>query len=104
MDSGVKAERIEEGVVRGEPIEFFVDGRPVKAYRGETIASALISAGYFVSRTIDAKPMGVYCNIGVCHSCVMTVNGTSSVRICQTKVSDGCRVESQHLHRGDANG
>ncbi len=100
MDSGLKTKRLSEGVVRGDPIEFFVDGHPVKAYRGETIASALMNAGYFVSRTLNAKPMGVYCNIGVCHSCVMTVNGISSVRICKTPVTDGCRVESQHFQKG----
>jgi predicted molibdopterin-dependent oxidoreductase YjgC len=96
--------RLEKGVTRGRPVEIIVDGQRIKAYEGETIAAAMINAGQLVSRTINGKPLGVYCNMGICHSCVMTVNGTSSVRICQTKVSDGCRVESQHLHRGDANG
>lgn len=100
MNPKNKATRIQEGVVRGEPVEFFLDGKPVKAYAGETIAGALMSAGCFVSRTIDQKPLGVYCNIGVCHSCVMTVNGTPNVRICKTLVSEGCRVETQHLQKG----
>lgn len=100
MDSNRKASRIQEGIVRGDPVELFVDGQPVKAYKGETIAVALMNAGYFVSRIIDDQPMGVYCNIGVCHSCVMTVNGISSVRICKTLVSEGSRVESQHFQKG----
>jgi sarcosine oxidase subunit alpha len=100
MNAKNKATRIQEGVVRGEPVEFFLDGKPVKAYAGETIAGALMSAGCLVSRTIDQKPLGVYCNIGVCHSCVMTVNGTPNVRICKTLVSEGCRVETQHLQKG----
>jgi sarcosine oxidase subunit alpha len=91
-----KATRIQEGVGRGESLKFFLDGKPVWAYEGETIASALMNAGCFVSRTIDQKPLGVYCNIGVCHSCVMTVNGMPNVRICKTQVSQGCRVETQH--------
>ena len=95
-----KATRIQAGVHRGDPVEFFLDGKPVLAYKGETIAGALMNAGSFVSRTIDNKPLGVYCNIGICHSCVMTVNGTSNVRICKTLVSQGCRVESQHLQKG----
>jgi len=81
-------------------VEFFVDGQPVTAYKGETIAAALMNAGYFTSRTIDDRPLGVYCNIGVCYSCVMTVNGIPSVRICKTLVSEGCRVESQRFQKG----
>jgi predicted molibdopterin-dependent oxidoreductase YjgC len=72
----------------------------MKAHAGETIAAALMNAGCFVSRTIDQKPLGVYCNIGVCHSCVMTVNGTPNVRICKTPVTAGCRVETQHRQKG----
>jgi hypothetical protein len=100
MDKNAKATRIQEGIKRGDPVEFFVDGQPVTGYKGETIAAALMNAGYFVSRTIDKNPLGVYCNIGVCYSCIMTVDGTSSVRICKTLVSEGCRVESQHFQKG----
>lgn len=92
--------RIDKGIRRGAPVQIIFDGKPVKAYKGETIASALLSAGYFVSRTVDSMPMGVYCNMGICYSCVMKVNGVDSVRICQTKVSDGCLVESQHIKKG----
>jgi sarcosine oxidase subunit alpha len=95
-----KAIRIQEGVIRGEPVEFFLDGNPIKAYAGETIAAALMNAGCFVSRTMDQQPLGVYCNIGLCYSCVMTVNGTPNVRICKTPVSAGCQVESQHRQKG----
>jgi sarcosine oxidase subunit alpha len=97
MDNKCKTTRLDEDIKRGELIQIFVDGRPIEAYKGETIASALLSAGFWICRTIDSKPMGIYCNMGACHSCVMTVNGVSSVRICKTYVSDGCRVESQHF-------
>lgn len=103
MHNQEMASRLEEGLKRGEALEFFFNGRPVKSYKGETIATALLSAGHLVSRTIDSNPMGVYCNIGVCHSCVMTVNGTPSVRICNTLVAEGCRVESQHFTKGQMN-
>jgi hypothetical protein len=103
MDKSSKAIRIEEGIQWKDPVEFFVDGQSVTGYKGETIASALMNAGYFVSRTLNGNPLGVYCNIGVCHSCVMTVNGNSSVRICKTPVSEGCRVESQHFQKDPSN-
>jgi predicted molibdopterin-dependent oxidoreductase YjgC len=85
--------RLEGGIKRGKAIRIFVDGQPVPAYEGETIASALMAAGRFVSRTINDRPLGVYCNIGICHSCVMTVDDVPGVRICRTPVSDGLRVK-----------
>ena len=100
MPEQPKTTRLDAGIKRGEQVEIIVDGQPIKAFKGETIATALIAAGHLVSRTIDAEPLGVYCNIGICQSCLMTVNGIRSVRICKTLVSDGCRVQSQHFEKG----
>ena len=96
MNDEFVAYRLDSGVQRGEPVQIIFDGQTVKAFKGETIATALIAAGHLSSGTSFSQPRGVYCNIGVCHSCVMTVNGVRSVRICKTLVYDGCRVESQH--------
>ena len=91
--------RLEKGIKRGKAVRIFVDGQPVPAYEGETIATALLAAGRLVSRTINDQPLGVYCNIGICHSCVMTVDGVPGVRICRTPVSDGLRVEKGHFRK-----
>jgi sarcosine oxidase subunit alpha len=99
MSKELKATRLDAGIKRGEQIEFYLDGQPIKACKGETIASALMASGHMVARTIDNQPLGVYCNIGVCHSCLMTVNGVSSVRTCRTLVTEGCKVETQHFER-----
>jgi len=93
------AKRLNSGIRRGEQIEFYLDGQPLKAFKGETIAVALMASGHTVARTIDSQPLGVYCNIGVCHSCLMTVNGVKSVRTCRTQVTEGCKVETQHFER-----
>jgi sarcosine oxidase subunit alpha len=94
-----RAVRLEKGIRRGKAVRIFLDGRPVPAYEGETLATALLGAGHLVSRTIDEQPLGVYCNIGVCHSCVMTVDGVPGVRICRTPVSDGLRVKTGHFRK-----
>jgi len=104
MNKENNAVRLDKGIRRGEPVQIFVDGKAMKAYKGETIATAIMSAGHLVSRTIDSEPLGVYCNIGICHSCVMTVNGISNVRICKTLVTEGCRIESQHFQKGQTDG
>lgn len=99
MNDELLSRRLDSGVQRGEPVKIVFDGQTVEAFKGETIATALIGAGYLVSGTSYSQPRGVYCNIGVCHSCVMTVNGIQSVRICKTLVTDGCRVQSQHCEK-----
>ncbi len=98
MPESVKGTRLDDRMERGGPIEIIVDGKPILAYHGETIATALIAAGHWVCQTTEkqSNPMGVYCNIGICHSCLMTVDGVRNVRTCITPVSPGCTVETQN--------
>ena len=88
--------RIDGAVLRGQTVEIVVDGNPVVAYEGETIAAALIAAG---RRALRITPMGeargLYCGMGVCFECVMTVDGRANVRTCQMPVRAGMRVQSQ---------
>jgi predicted molibdopterin-dependent oxidoreductase YjgC len=37
----------------------------------------------------------MYCGIGVCFDCVMTVEGQRTARACLTPVRDGLRVETK---------
>lgn len=82
---------------RGEKIEFIFDGKTIEAYEGETIAAALYSAGVKVLgySLFKHRPRGLYCAIGNCSSCLMTVNGEPNVRICTTKAEEGMIVKSQ---------
>jgi len=91
--------RLEKEIERGDAVTIFVDGRPVKAYKGETIAAALIADGHWVCQTHNSRSMGVFCNIGICYGCVMTVNGKTGVKTCSTMVSDGCRIETRRIER-----
>lgn len=82
---------------RGKEVTIYFEGKPVKAYEGETIAMALHAAGvrvfdYSVNKN---RPRGLFCAIGKCSSCLMIVNGVPNVRTCITLVEDGMRVERQ---------
>ena len=85
-------------VARGREVELVVDGQPVRAYEGESVAAALLAAGRRALRTTGRRgePRGLYCGIGACFDCVMAVDGRPGVRACQTPVRDGMRVETQH--------
>ena len=75
-----------------------VDGKEITALAGESIAAALAAAGIRVHRyTAErSEPRGIFCAIGQCTDCVMTVNGIPNVRTCVTPVVDGMVVQTQH--------
>ena len=76
-------------------VTIWVDGEPVEAVEGEPIAAALLAAGRHVFRHTPRRgePRGVFCGIGRCTDCVMTVDGVPNVRTCVTPVKDGMIVE-----------
>jgi D-hydroxyproline dehydrogenase subunit gamma len=73
-------------------IELTVDGTPLTAPAGQSLAAVLLQAGRTVLRESPAgTPRGLYCGIGVCQECRVVVDG-AVVRSCITPVSAGMRV------------
>jgi len=98
----MESRRIDDHPILGAPppareVTIHVDGRPVPAREGETVASALVAAGWTAFRTTERRrqPRGVFCAIGKCTDCVMTVNGVPNVRTCVTLVQDDMQVSTQ---------
>jgi copper chaperone CopZ len=89
--------RIDGALGRGVCSDILVDGEPIVAFAGETVAAALLAAGRREVRRTPRRsaPRGMYCGIGICFDCVMTIDGRPNVRTCQTEVRPGMRVESQ---------
>ncbi len=83
---------------KNDKVVIYVDGQPVDAMRGEMIAAALMAQGIRVFRkTIKYNhPRGIFCGIGRCTDCVMTVNGVPNVRTCVTPVEEGMVIETQY--------
>ena len=76
------------------PIRFTFDGREVEALPGETIAAALSAAGILaLRRTPAGAPRGLWCGMGACFDCIVTVDGKSGQRACLVKAEPGLRVE-----------
>ncbi|HEY0182641.1 MAG TPA: FAD-dependent oxidoreductase [Rhodopila sp.] len=79
----------------GRPIAFRFDDRRIDALEGETIAAALSAAGVTTFRhTASGAPRGLFCGMGACFDCVVTVNGRIGQRACLTPATDGMTVES----------
>lgn len=79
----------------GRPVRFWYDGRPIDGLEGETIAAALAAGGIRQLRhTRGGERRGLYCGMGACFDCLVTVDGRASQRACLTKVADGQQVRS----------
>ncbi len=88
--------RIETDTQRGPAVTITVDGAPVRAYLGETVAGALLAEGRRVwRRTPQGEPRGLFCGMGICFDCTVTVDGIPYVRACLTPVSDGMVVKTE---------
>jgi glycine/D-amino acid oxidase-like deaminating enzyme len=77
----------------GREIKFRFDGETITALEGETIAAALSAAGIVAfRRTASGAPRGLFCGMGACFDCVVTVGGRIGRRACMEKVADGMEV------------
>jgi len=83
-------------LARGREVAITVDGRPLRAFEGESVAAALIAAGEPATRrTPGGAPRGVYCGMGVCFECLVVVDGVPNTRACMTWVREGMEVALQ---------
>ncbi|AXL10920.1 (2Fe-2S)-binding protein [Microbacterium foliorum] len=72
------------------------DGTPVPFTPGQTVGAALADAGIVSWRTTrrDHAPRGLFCGIGVCFDCLVTVDGARSQRACLVEACEGQDVRS----------
>ena len=89
--------RFSGGIARGAQLQVFLDGRPLVAYEGESVAAALLASKVRVFRTtpLRGEPRGPYCGMGTCFECVLTVDGQPGLRTCRVPVRDGMRLTTQ---------
>lgn len=83
-------------VQRGRKIRIVVNGRKISAYEGESVHAALTAAGlqnFRISKT--GEPRGVFCGMGICYECLVTIDNISDQRACMTLVKDGMEIITQ---------
>ena len=81
----------------GTAVAFTIDGKPVHALSGDTVAAALLAAGIDHCRTtpVTGAPRAPYCLMGVCFDCLVTIDGVGSRQACLVPVREGMKVETQ---------
>ena len=84
------------GLERGPQVSVTIDGRPVPAHLGESVAAVMLAEGLAATRlTRGGAPRGVFCGMGVCFDCLVTVDGVPNTRACVTWVEDGMVIARQ---------
>ena len=83
--------------VAEKTVTITVDGTPVRANAGDTVAAALLAAGYDHCRTtpVSGARRAPYCMMGVCFDCLVTIDGVGNRQGCLVRVRDGMTVALQ---------
>lgn len=73
-----------------------INGVAYRVEPGLSVAAALTSIGCS-DFSIDAAGArrGLFCGMGVCNECLVTIDGKTSQRSCMTQVQDGMRIDWQ---------
>jgi aerobic-type carbon monoxide dehydrogenase small subunit (CoxS/CutS family) len=77
--------------------KFDFDAAAVPFRSGQTIGAALMAAGTLSWRTtrVAGARRGLFCGIGVCFDCLVTVDGHPNQRACLVLAEDGMQVTTQ---------
>lgn len=79
----------------GREIQISVNGEDILAIEGETVAAALAADGRVAyGEGQDAGMRGPFCGMGVCHDCLVAIDGGPSCRACMTKVCANMRIRT----------
>lgn len=84
------------GIRRGAEIEVTLNGKKIKAFEGETVATMMMAENMVAMRTTtEGQPRGIYCGMGVCFDCLVVVDDVTNTRACMTWLKSGMSIETQ---------
>ena len=80
------------------PVDLTINGVAVQCREGDSVAAALIAAGFSECRDTAVKevPRGPFCMMGVCYDCLVMIDGRPNQQGCMTPVRQGMNIERQH--------
>jgi predicted molibdopterin-dependent oxidoreductase YjgC len=99
LHGGAMFRRLREA--QGGRIGVTIDGTPVDACAGDSVAAAMLAAGLDHCRA-TAVPSGQrapHCTMATCFDCLVTVDGIGNRQGCLVEVRNGMRIETQHGRR-----
>jgi len=85
----------------GARVRVTINGKPVAARAGDSVAAAMLACGLVHCRTapLSGQKRAPYCMMGVCFDCLVTVDGIGNRQGCLIEVREGMRIEAQQARR-----
>jgi predicted molibdopterin-dependent oxidoreductase YjgC len=81
----------------GSDIHLVLDGTPITAQAGDTVAAAILAYSSDPSRTTSkGMSRAPYCMMGICFECLIEIDGKPNTQGCMTAVRDGMVVRRQN--------
>lgn len=79
-----------------QPVTISIDSTPVTVDTGTTVAGAMISQGVTAWRSTrnNERPRGLFCGIGACFDCLVTIDSVPNQRACMVRVCDGQQIDT----------
>ena len=71
-----------------------VNGSPVVAPPGATVAVAVAIAGQACRTSVTGEPRGALCAMGICYECCVAINGKPHCRSCQVLCEPGMEIKT----------
>lgn len=77
-------------------VSFSFNGCEYIGEEGQSVAAALLASGVTQLRStrFNEKPRTIFCGIGICFDCVVTINGVANQRACIVTISEGAQIVS----------
>ena len=68
---------------------------PVETEAGQSVGAVLMGQGIKAWRTTrhDGKPRGLFCGIGACYDCLITIDGEPNQRACMVQACESMNIE-----------
>ena len=81
-----------------------IEGAELQVPEGITVAAAILGHARHKScrcSFVSGEKRAPFCFIGVCHECLMEINGKPNQQTCLTQVRDGMIIKQQHIREGE---
>ncbi len=75
-------------------VSLTVNGRPVEAAGGMSVAAAVAHSGAAFRRSSTGEPRSALCGMGVCFECRVTIDGVGQQQACMLPVRVGMQVQT----------
>lgn len=74
--------------------QLLVGATAIDIFHGDTVGACMMRSGVLATRRSgNGQLRGLFCAIGICNDCLVTVDGVDNLRACVTPARNGARVD-----------